>query len=84
MNTLNSPISVGGKLARKKSAWGHIDFLVKVDLMWVQDPRSSPKPSSRFPTNTLNTSYRIEIAQNKIITHTHFLEKESMQPTLIL
>ena len=71
MNTLNSPISLGGKLARKKSAWGHIDFLVKVDLMWVQDPGSFPKSSSRFPTNTLNTSYSTKVAQNKITTHTH-------------
>ena len=43
MNTLNDPICVGGKLPWKKSAWGQTDFLVKVDLTWVQDPRSFPQ-----------------------------------------
>ena len=49
MNIPNSPISVPSvKLTRRKFAWGHTDFLVKVDLTWVQDPMSSPNLHQDF------------------------------------
>ena len=34
------------------------DFLVKVELTWIQDPGSSPEDSWRLMTNTLNVSFR--------------------------
>ena len=37
---------------------GHTNFLVKVELTWVQDFGISPKSSWRLPTNTLNISYK--------------------------
>jgi hypothetical protein len=40
--TLNSPISVGGKISMKLTSMGNTNFLVKVELMWVQNPGSSP------------------------------------------
>ena len=40
-SAVNSPISVGGKLA-----WmDHTNFLVKLKILWVQDLGSSPKSS---------------------------------------
>ena len=50
----------------------HPNFLVEVELMSVQDPKSSPKSSRRLPTNTLNISYEIRVAQNRTITHINF------------
>lgn len=32
---------------------GHFSSLVGVELMWVQDPRSSPRSSLKLSTNTL-------------------------------
>ena len=49
----------------------HIGFLVKVEFMWVQDPRSSPKSSLKLPTNTVNINYMTRAA----ITHTKVLQK---------
>ena len=69
--TLNSPICEGGEISMEIISMGHISFLVMVDLMWVQDPGFS----WRFPTNTLNISFRTKVAQTKIITHTNILEK---------
>jgi hypothetical protein len=62
---------------------GHTNFLVKVELTWVQNPGSSFMFLSRLPMNTLNNSYRTKIAQIKIITHIDFLEKKMTWPTLI-
>jgi hypothetical protein len=51
----------------------HINFLVLVQLMWVQDPRSSLEYSGLL-TNTLNISFREKVTQNKIISHFDSLE----------
>ena len=45
--TLDSPISVGGKLA-----WATLFFLVKVELSWIQDLVSSPRPLWRLMIDT--------------------------------
>jgi hypothetical protein len=50
--TLNIPISAGGGLA-----WVTLVFLVRVEIIWVQDPGSSPKSSQRPPTSRLKISY---------------------------
>ena len=42
---LNSPIIVGGKISVNISSMGYTSFLVKVELRWVQDSKSSPKSS---------------------------------------
>ena len=58
--------------------------LVKVELMWVQDLRSSPNSSWRILTNNLNISYyRTKVPQNEVIIHIDFLEKQILWPTLI-
>ena len=62
---------------------GRIAFLVEVELMWVQDPGSSPKSLRRFLTNTLNVSHKTKVSRNKIITHINFLEKQLLWPVLI-
>jgi hypothetical protein len=54
---------------------GHTNVLVKVELTWVQDPRSSSKSSWRLPTNTLNISYKSKVAQKRIIIRINFLPK---------
>jgi hypothetical protein len=41
--TLNSPISVGGKFSMEIISMGHTNFAVKVEWMWVQDPKSYPQ-----------------------------------------
>ena len=41
---------------------GHTNFLVKVELTWVQRPRGFPKSSWRLPTNTLKISFRTKVA----------------------
>jgi hypothetical protein len=66
VNTLNSLISV------EIIHVGHID---KLELAWVEDPGSFPESSWRLPLNTLHISCRTKIAQNKMITHIHFLGK---------
>ena len=38
---------------------GHIDFLVKVELMWVQDPGSSPKSSRSLPSPDQHIEYKL-------------------------
>ena len=40
--TLNSPISVGGKISMKLTSMGNTNFLVNMELMWVENPGSSP------------------------------------------
>lgn len=51
--------------------------------MWVSDARSWPRFSCTLPPNTLNISYMTKLAQNKIITHINFLEKQLVWPALI-
>ena len=52
---------------------GHTNFMIKVELMWFQDPGSSPKSSYRLATNTLNVTCRIKVAQHKNNHCIHFL-----------
>lgn len=42
---------------------GHINILVEVELMWVQDHRSSLKSSQRFMINTLSNTCKTKAAQ---------------------
>ena len=83
---LHTPISVGGEFSVEKVSVGHINFLVEVELLWVQDPTSSPKSSWRLPINKLNISYktivkfkiivvnRIDILENTTdVAHANFL-----------
>ena len=51
---------------------GHITFLVKVELTWVQDIGCS----RRLLTNTLNINYMEQITQNKIIIQINFLYQQ--------
>ena len=63
---------------------GPTNFLVKVELTWVQDPKSSPKSSWKLPTNTLNTIYRTQVAQKQNNHPCYFFKgKQLMWPTLI-
>ena len=63
---------------------GHTNFIVKV--VWVQNPRSSPKSSQRLPTNTLHKSSWLnltsKVTQQQIITHVDFLENQSLWSSL--
>ena len=45
---------------------GHIGFLVKVELMWVQDPGSSPKSSRSLPSPDQHIEYKLrgKVAKN--------------------
>ena len=52
---------------------GHTNFLVKAQLTWVQDTRSSPK-SLETSNNTLNISYKTNIAHNQIIIDIDFIK----------
>ena len=47
----------------------HTNFLVKVSKI--------PCLLLRLPTNTLNIRFKTKVVQNKIITHTSFLEKNN-------
>ena len=40
-STPNSPISVSENISMKIINMGHTNFLVKVEITWVQDPKSS-------------------------------------------
>ena len=57
----------------------HTNFLVKTSGKQhgskTMAPASTPKSSWRLLTNALIISYRIKVAQNKIIIHIDLLEK---------
>ena len=58
---------------------GHINFLLKVELPWVQGLISVPMSSYRLPTNTLHESKNhltSKVVQKEIITHVNFLGKQ--------
>jgi hypothetical protein len=61
----------------------HTNFIVKVEIMWAEDPRCIIKFSKRIPTNTLKNSSRIKVLYNKIVGHIDFLETKSMWPNLV-
>ena len=63
---------------------GHTNFLVKVELMRIQDLRSLPKSSWRLLPNALNSSYMTKVAQTKTITHTNLKKKQLLWPMLFL
>ena len=50
---------------------GHTNFIVRLEIMEVQDPKSS----WRFPTSSLSISSKTKVALNQIGTHTNILEK---------
>ena len=54
-----SPISVGEKISVEMVSMLHTRFLVKRELMWVQDHESYT--SWRLPTNTFNIEYRTKV-----------------------
>lgn len=47
----------------KVISMGHTEFLVKVELTWVQDLGSFFKFSRRFLTSMLGINYKIKVAQ---------------------
>lgn len=61
----------------------HTNFLVKVELMCVQDPGSSSKSLWRLITDTLDIWYWTKITQNQIITYINFPRKHLLWPTQI-
>ena len=65
------------KISVEIISMGHIKFLVKVKLTWVQDPGSSLKSSQRLPTNILNNICSTKIAQNQT-NHSHWVSKRTI------
>lgn len=57
---------------------GYANFIVEVEITWVQDPKSSSEPSQRLLTYALNISSRTKITQNKIIVHNKFSHEQLM------
>ena len=59
----------------------HIDLPIKVELMWVQDPLSSPCLHEDFqPTHWIVD--RTKVAQNEILTCIIYLVERLMWPKL--
>ena len=59
------------KLRHWHLSLAHTNFLVKVELAWVQGLGSSLKSSSRLATNTMNINYWTNVVQNKLISPLH-------------